>query len=251
MKKFLLCLLLFPTTLLAQTATTFYTVSSIATLKGLTSRPNVVEVVDANPGIYNWSTTPCVAADDVFQITPTSGATGCYTRMAKIISTGGYNSTFVATGAFTYTLPPASGQMLVQDGAYTPGNIPIITATGKIGDSGSTLVQTMAANSIWSNFTSGTAAPSSFVMPSCAGAGQALIYVNGTGITCSSAITAAKVPVSAVGALASAATAGIGAIALVTDANSVTLGTTVAAGGGNKVQIMSNGTAWIITAVVN
>lgn len=64
----------------SQTASTYYTAPSIAALKALTTRPAVVEVVDANPGIFNWSTTPCGAADDVFQVTPTSGPTGCYTR---------------------------------------------------------------------------------------------------------------------------------------------------------------------------
>jgi hypothetical protein len=42
-----------------------------------------------------------------------------------------------------------------------------------------------------------------------------------------------------------------GSIAYVTDATVTTLGTTVVGGGSNKVQVMHNGTAWKITAVVN
>jgi hypothetical protein len=72
----------------AQTASTYYTAPSIAALKALTARPAVVEVVDANPGIFNWSTSPCSAADDIFQVTPTSGPTGCYTRMGTPYSVG-------------------------------------------------------------------------------------------------------------------------------------------------------------------
>ena len=85
MKKllFLLLALTVSAPAFAQTQTQYYTVPTIAALKAMTtSRPAVVQVVDANPGIFNWSTTVCSAADDIYQITPTSGPTGCYTRMA-------------------------------------------------------------------------------------------------------------------------------------------------------------------------
>lgn len=49
-----------------------------------------------------------------------------------------------------------------------------------------------------------------------------------------------------VGTLPSAATAGPGALAMVSDANSTTNGSTVAAGGSNKVAVKSDGTNWII-----
>lgn len=67
---------------------TYYTAPTVAALKALTTRPMVVEIVDANPGIFNWSTTPCSAADDIFQITPTSGPAGCYTRAATPYAVG-------------------------------------------------------------------------------------------------------------------------------------------------------------------
>lgn len=81
-------LMLAATMALAQTASTYYTVPSISALKVLTTRPGVVEVLDSNPGIFNWGTTPCSAADDTFQVTPTSGPTGCYTRMATPYAIG-------------------------------------------------------------------------------------------------------------------------------------------------------------------
>jgi hypothetical protein len=90
MKKILLGLLLsvLAGTVHAQTASTYYTAPTVAAVKALTTRPSVIEVVDANPGIFNWGTTPCSAADDIFQITPTSGPTGCYTRLATPLSIG-------------------------------------------------------------------------------------------------------------------------------------------------------------------
>lgn len=78
----------------SQTASTNYTAPSIAVLKALTARPTVVEVVDSNPGIFNWSTTPCSAPDDVFQVMPTAGPAGCYTRMGATVRAA-------ATGAVT------------------------------------------------------------------------------------------------------------------------------------------------------
>lgn len=52
----------------------------------------------------------------------------------------------------------SSGAVVVLSGAVTPGNIPILTSTG-IQDSGQALVSTMAATTVWSNNTSGAAAP--------------------------------------------------------------------------------------------
>ncbi len=88
MKKTLLSLvlLLAPVSVAGQTTLTYYAAPSIAALKALTTRPKVVvEVVDANPGVFNWSTTPCSAADDIFQVTPTSGLTGCYTPPGELL----------------------------------------------------------------------------------------------------------------------------------------------------------------------
>lgn len=82
MKKLLAALLLIvlAPVVWAQTASTYYTVPTVAALKALTTRPSVVQTVDSNPGVFNWSTTPCSAADDIFQVTPTAGPVGCYIR---------------------------------------------------------------------------------------------------------------------------------------------------------------------------
>ncbi|TAJ91004.1 hypothetical protein [Reyranella sp.] len=109
----------------AQTASSYYTAPSIAALKGLTTRPAVVEVVGANPGTFNWSTSPCGAADDIFQVTPTSGPTGCYTRMGTpyaLGKSGTANGVAVTNGSgvpsISTTLPAITA------------NAPLVTATG-------------------------------------------------------------------------------------------------------------------------
>jgi hypothetical protein len=49
----------------------------------------VVEVAGgSNPGIFNMSQGACSAADDAFQVQPTSGTTVCYTRMATPYAVG-------------------------------------------------------------------------------------------------------------------------------------------------------------------
>ena len=91
MKKllFLLLALTVSAPAFAQTQTQYYTVPTIAALKAMTtSRPAVVQVVDANPGIFNLSAGACAAADDVFQVQPTSGTTVCYTRAATPYAVG-------------------------------------------------------------------------------------------------------------------------------------------------------------------
>lgn len=91
MKKllFLLLALTVSAPAFAQTQTQYYTVPTIAALKAMTtSRPAVVQVVDANPGIFNLSAGACAAADDVFQVQPTSGTTVCYTRAATPYAIG-------------------------------------------------------------------------------------------------------------------------------------------------------------------
>ena len=99
MKKLLLALLFLTSPAFAQTQTQYYTVPTIAALKAMTtSRPTVVQVVDANPGIFNLSTGACSAADDIFQVQPTSGTTVCYTRAATPYFVG-KNPAF--TGAIT------------------------------------------------------------------------------------------------------------------------------------------------------
>lgn len=74
----------------AQTTTTMYRVDTIAALKAIpTSRPPIVIVMDAaTGGPFEWGTSPCSAADDVYQVTPTAGPAGCWTRLANINSVG-------------------------------------------------------------------------------------------------------------------------------------------------------------------
>ena len=92
MKKFLLllALVLAPVSAWGQTTTTMYRVDTIAALKAIpTSRPPVVIVMDiATGGEFAWGTTPCSAADDVYQVTPTAGPTGCWTRLANTQAIG-------------------------------------------------------------------------------------------------------------------------------------------------------------------
>jgi hypothetical protein len=72
-----------------------------------------------------------------------------------------------------------------------------------------------------------------YTRPENAGTGSARLYVPVTGAT-----TVASLP--------SAATAGAGARAFVTDANATTFLSTVAGGGANKVPVVSDGTNWLI-----
>lgn len=80
--------LLLPAGAVAQTVQQYTTVASITALKAMTNRPQVIEVVDANPGTFNLSQGACSAADDVFQVQPTSGSTVCYTRMGTPYALG-------------------------------------------------------------------------------------------------------------------------------------------------------------------
>ncbi|CAB4169141.1 hypothetical protein UFOVP1413_51 [uncultured Caudovirales phage] len=153
MKKLLLALLFFASPVFAQTQTQYYTVPTIAALKAMTtSRPAVVQVVDANPGIFNLSAGACSAADDIFQVQPTSGTTVCYTRMAtkysigstplpganggtgvantgktitlggNLTTTGAFNATFAIPGTGTWTFPVAGSSLapLVSPSFTTP-----------------------------------------------------------------------------------------------------------------------------------
>ena len=142
MKKLLLALLFLTSPVFAQTQTQYYTVPTIAALKAMTtSRPQVVQVVDSNPGIFNLSSGACSAADDIFQVQPTSGTTVCYTRMAtkysigstplpganggtgvantgktitlggNLTTTGAFNATFAIPGTGTWTFPVAGSSL--------------------------------------------------------------------------------------------------------------------------------------------
>lgn len=139
MKRFLitfLILLTFP--VLAQTGPQgYFTVASVAALKAMTGRPLVVEIIDANPGIFNGAASACGAADDIFQITPTSGPAGwCYTRIATPYSVGKaspVSSVLTAGGtgtpAFVATLPATNFPALTGDITTSAGALATTLAT--------------------------------------------------------------------------------------------------------------------------
>jgi hypothetical protein len=80
-------------------------------------------------------------------------------------------------------------------------------------------------------------------MPASQGAAGTTLINDGSGnLSWSSAIG----PVTTVSGLPSAATAGTGARAFVTDATATTFASTVAGGGSNKVPVYSDGTNWKI-----
>lgn len=72
----------------AQTPQTYNTVASIAALKAMTNRPQVVQVTGTNAGVFNLNQGACAAADDLMQVQPTSGTTVCYTRMGTPYALG-------------------------------------------------------------------------------------------------------------------------------------------------------------------
>lgn len=98
----------------SQTAQQYTVVPSIAALKAMTNRPPVVQVVDANPGIFNLSQGACSAADDIYQVQPTSGSTVCYMRMSSVYAMGPGGVTSVNTTAAlkALTTRPAAVNLL-------------------------------------------------------------------------------------------------------------------------------------------
>lgn len=89
LRLLILSVLAAPASGFGQTQTQYYTVPSIAALKAMTtSRPQIVQVNDANPGVFNLTIGACAAADDIFQVQPTAGTTVCYTRVATPYSVG-------------------------------------------------------------------------------------------------------------------------------------------------------------------
>jgi len=138
MRKTLFALLFLASPVSAQTQTQYYTVPTIAALKAMTtSRPAVVQVADANPGVFNLSSGACSAADDIFQVQPTAGTTVCYTRMATPYSVGKsatVNGVLVTNGtgvpSVSTTLPA-----FTLSGALTYGGITLsnsVTGTGSM-----------------------------------------------------------------------------------------------------------------------
>jgi hypothetical protein len=68
-----------------------------------------------------------------------------------------------------------SGQAIVSTGPSSAPAWANVTLSG---------LPAQAANTVVANFTGSSASPSAFSMPSCSASGNALLYTNGTGITC-------------------------------------------------------------------
>lgn len=82
----------------AQRVEQYLSLPTIAALKSMVNRPALVTVTASNGAVFKLSDGPCAAADDIFQVQPSSGTTVCYTRLdagifttlyAKGISTAG------------------------------------------------------------------------------------------------------------------------------------------------------------------
>ena len=82
--------------------------------------------------------------------------------------------------------PIGDGNAII-DGAITTDNLICGAAGGHIKDCGVAPLTTLGANTVWSNPTGSTAAPTAAVMPTCAN-GLPLIYTPGTGFACSAAV---------------------------------------------------------------
>lgn len=99
----------------SQTASTYHTVPSITALKDLQTRPQVVEVVDANPGAFKWSTAPCDTADDIFQVAPITSPAGCYTRMGTPYAVGKSERTNGVVATTSKGIPYVTGALSVEN----------------------------------------------------------------------------------------------------------------------------------------
>lgn len=86
--RFLIAFALAIPTAHGQTPQSYNTVASIAALKAMTNRPQVVQVTGTNAGTFNLNAGACAAADDLMQVQPTSGTMVCYVRAANINQIG-------------------------------------------------------------------------------------------------------------------------------------------------------------------
>lgn len=196
MRKLLFALLFLASPVFAQTQTQYYTVPTIAALKAMTtSRPSVVQVVDANPGVFSLSSGACSAADDIFQVQPTAGTTVCYTRMATPYAVGKsatVNGVLVTNGtgvpSVSTTLPA-----FTLSGALTYGGVTLsnsVTGTGgsMVLSASPTFTGTLTAATGVFSATIKTGGYTVATLPAVAGAGERA-YVTDQLTTC--AITGA------------------------------------------------------------
>ena len=93
---------------IAQAQTGVVTFDSVAALKARTDWPESIVIRDGNPGFFKRTAGACSAADDVFQIQPTSGPAVCYIRQAGT---------------------PAPGNSATTNGVWTTNGSGVSTAT--------------------------------------------------------------------------------------------------------------------------
>ena len=154
-----------------------------------------------------------------------------FTIRAETLGTGGDNLDIVLT-------PAGTGRVLFPGGAFINNNGQIIaTAAGLFGavalgypSTDTVLYRNAAGIAEITNGTAGTWRDLKL---------RNLLAGGGNG-------SYVQTPSMTVANLAAAATAGAGARAFVTDANATTFLSTVAAGGANKVPVVSDGTNWLI-----
>lgn len=156
MKKIALLFLLLLAPLGAHAQTTdLYRVATIATLKALNPlRPPIAVVMDtATGGEFKWGTSACSAADDVYQVTPTAGPTGCWTRISNTYAIGLApdisRGTAIATGGVSsLTLAARFGRTLFVSDFGAVGYAPVGTdcSAGAAAGPDDTAALTLAIN---------------------------------------------------------------------------------------------------------
>jgi hypothetical protein len=89
----------------AQKAEQYVSQPTIAALKAMVNRPALVTVTSSDGAVFKLSSGACAAADDIYQVQPTSGTTVCYTRMANVQAIG----PAPAITATSVTITPTAG----------------------------------------------------------------------------------------------------------------------------------------------
>ena len=72
----------------AQKSEQYVSQPTIAALKAMVNRPALVTVTASDGAVFKLSNGACAAADDIFQVQPSSGTTVCYTRLANARAVG-------------------------------------------------------------------------------------------------------------------------------------------------------------------
>jgi hypothetical protein len=146
-----------------------YNGSAGVTITSDAASANTVSTIVARDGSGNFSAGTISAALSGNATTSTTA-----TNLAN--GTAGALAYQTGAGATGFISAVATGNVLLSAGTNT---VPAYSALPL------TAVATQAANTVVANYTSGSAAPVAFVMPSCADSGgNHLNFVNNTGVTC-------------------------------------------------------------------